>query len=300
MSRRKFSNPDLMTIEEFTLLKYNQIELIKFLQSYFLLPNGPICCNLTMQLKPRSGVVDKFAFRCRLCKKFQSIRIGSYFENSKLSLHQCLMLIVFYCEKLTNQNFLCKILKISSYSTIVDWKSFIRDVFIDWVLENSEKIGAPGMVVQVDETLFCKRKYGVGRILQNQDLWVVGGIDEAGKVFMEVTYRRNRTVLKDILVRNICQDSIVVTDGWGGYNGIEDEFLHEVVIHADQFVNSRGYHTNRIESTWGACKRLFRNNTNKQREMIFGYLCEYVFRKNFKGNMIANTFASISQKYPLL
>lgn len=228
-----------------------------------------------------------------------SIRKGTFFEKSKLKLHAILMIIGYYSEGVTSQRFLMKQIGIITPQTIVDWKSFVRDVFINYVLNHSNMIGGPNIIVQVDECLLCKRKYRVGRILINQDLWIVGGIDSNGGVFMELTTVRSREVLRDIIVRNVIPGSILVTDGWGGYNGLENEYLRQVVIHQHQFVNAEGYHKNQIEATWGACKRLFRKNTNKRREMMFSYLCEYIFRKTFPDNTMAQTFLFISVMYPL-
>lgn len=231
--------------------------------------------------------------------RYKSIRFGTFFSNSKLTLYQILTLLVYSAEGITKQDILKKQLDINSNNTVVDWKCFIRDIYINYQLNVSGPIGGSGVVVQVDECLICKRKYGVGRILINQDLWIVGGIDELGNVFMELTIRRNRQILGDIIRRNILPGSIVVTDGWGGYNGIEDDYIRQIVIHEHEFVNAQGFHTNRIESTWGACKRLFRGNTNKKRELMFGYICEYMFRKRFKDRILSNLFSTIIQMYPL-
>lgn len=42
--------------------------------------------------------------------------------------------------------------------TLVDWHSFCREVAIDTVMENSEKIGGKGVIVEIDESKFGKRR----------------------------------------------------------------------------------------------------------------------------------------------
>lgn len=291
---------DSIKIDEFSSLKNNNIVLIKFLQRVGLLPKSIICCQVACHnITSNNSKIDNYCFRCLTCRKFHSIRKGTFFKNSKLSLYQILMLSVYYSEGLSNQELLKKQFDIKSNSTIVDWKSFIRDVFINHQILHSNMIGGPGVVVQIDESLMCKRKYGVGRILINQDLWIVGGIDDQGNMFMEITNRRTKSILRDIISRNVVPGSIVVTDGWKGYNGIEDDYLRQIVVHDNSFVNAEGYHTNRIEATWGACKRLFRHVTNKKRELVFSYLCEYMFRHQFKGIILSRLFYTISLIYPL-
>lgn len=254
-----------MKLSELSLLKYDQAYLIKFLMHHNLISKGPNCCNQIMRLTPRSDRSDKFAFRCSVCRRRQSIRIGSFFESSNLTLFQIFMIIIMCADDQNTTKFIKNELDIISNSTVTDWKNFLRDVYINYINDRNEQIGGEGTVVQIDECLICRRKYGVGRILINRDVWVVGGIDDTGRVFMEITERRNRQVLSDIIRRNVAPGSIVVTDGWGGYRDVQDDYLHQVVIHEHQFVNGEGYHTNRIEGTWSACKRLFRKVTNKKK-----------------------------------
>ena len=58
-----------------------------------------------------------------------------------------------------------------SLHTVVDWNSYLRDVCA-WKLEqNLESIGGPGMTVEIDESLFSKRKNNAGRVLPTMGLW---------------------------------------------------------------------------------------------------------------------------------
>lgn len=250
-----------------------------------------------MNMVKRSANLDGVAFRCTICFKFKSIRTGTFFELSKLTLYQIFAFIFMYCRGMSNQNLMKTELNVSA-PTVVNWKNFVRDVHINHIINNNSKIGGAHMYVQIDESICSKRKYGVGRILVNQDLWIVGGIDEAGNIFMEITERRNKQTLADIITRNVEPGSIIQTDGWAAYRGIERyNYVHEVVIHDRNFVSESGVHTNRIESTWGACKRLFSHIRNKQRDMIFGYLAEYVFKKKFEGSLMLETIREICRIY---
>ncbi|KII74651.1 hypothetical protein RF11_00730 [Thelohanellus kitauei] len=116
---------------------------------------------------------------------------------------------------------------------------------------------------------------------------------------MKLTVIRNRDALKEIIRRNVAPGSIIFTDGFEGYDGFKNEYVREVVIHEHEFVNADGFHTQRIEATCGACKRLFRINTNRKRELMFSYLCEYVFRKKFPKDTLAGALLVVSLMYPL-
>ncbi|KII71908.1 hypothetical protein RF11_13673 [Thelohanellus kitauei] len=185
--------------DELAHYKFKRSGLIEFLQTHLLLPKFPLCCGQTMKLAIRSSVIDGHAFRCLVCRTFSSIRKGTFFDKFKLSLYQIVMLLAHYCEGIHSQNFLIKQLEIGYRQTVVDWKSFVRYIFINHVLNHSSQIGGHGIVVQVDESLLCKRNYGVGRILTNEVLWIVGGMDDTAAVFMDLMVIQRRNALEEII-----------------------------------------------------------------------------------------------------
>ena len=54
--------------------------------------------------------------------------------------------------------------KLASQTT-VDWASFCRQVCIDAVITQVQPIGGPGKIVEIDESLFGKKKYGKGKMM---------------------------------------------------------------------------------------------------------------------------------------
>ena len=66
---------------------------IQYLQSNGLLPNPktcPVCStantNVDMVLESRDDVSDKYRWRCTCCQKRISLRDGTFFSKSRLSL----------------------------------------------------------------------------------------------------------------------------------------------------------------------------------------------------------------------
>ncbi|KAF0991727.1 LOW QUALITY PROTEIN: hypothetical protein HZS_7493 [Henneguya salminicola] len=97
-------------------------------------------------------------------------------------------------------------------STVLDYKKFVRDVFIGYFLIHQEIIGGPSIFVQIDESVMCKRRYNVGRILRTQDQWIGGGVDSMGNVFFELTTQRNAETLELIILQHVAPVPIISTE----------------------------------------------------------------------------------------
>ena len=74
------------------------------------------------------------------------------------------------------------------------------------------------------------------------------------------------------------------TDGWKGYSGLHQYYIHQVIDHAEKYVDGQ-IHTNSIENFWSLLKRGI-NGTYVSVEPfhLFRYLDEQSFRFNNRGN----------------
>ena len=61
----------------------------------------------------------------------------------------------------------------ASEATVVQWFQWFRESCSHWLVNHCEKIGGPGVIVQIDESLIVKSKYGRGHELEQR--WVFGG-----------------------------------------------------------------------------------------------------------------------------
>jgi hypothetical protein len=80
----------------------------------------------------------------------------------------------------------------------------------------------------------------------------------------------------------VLHGSTVHTDELHGYKGLEDDFTHEVVNHAETYV--RGHvHTNGMENFWSVLKRTIKGTyVNVEPFHLFRYLDEQAFRFNLR------------------
>jgi transposase-like protein len=247
----------------------NQHQLIVWLQQIGLLGDfSGLCseCSLGRLSLNKSSKNDLFVYRCtnRDCNKKKSIRSDSWFAQSHLSIAQIIKFTYYWVYKLP-QEFVSIQLGLGSDHTMVDWYNFAREVCISVLEQDSEVIGGPGIVVEIDESKFGKRKYNRGRRVDG--CWVFGAIErESKKCFFTTVQKRDADTLIPIIRQNIRPGSIIHSDCWKAYCSLEREgYTHFTVNHSEEFVNSAtGANTQVIESTWHALKRsLPKNGTQK-------------------------------------
>ena len=81
---------------------------------------------------------------------------------------------------------------------IVNWRNYVRDIFAEYFIRHPLRIGGPGHTVEIDESLFARRKANVGRLVTPQ--WVFGGIDvETKHGFLVPVPQRDAATLLPIL-----------------------------------------------------------------------------------------------------
>lgn len=159
------------------------------------------------------------------------------------------------------------------------------------VVGNDGPIGGPGKEVEIDECLFVKRKYHVGRVLRGQS-WVLGGVVRGSNVhFMEFVPDRTINTMIPILARRIASGSIVHSDRYATYTNLPAKLAeygvlieHRTVNHSTNFVDpDTGSHTQSIEGLWSTIKRSIRKRGTNHGSLTGTYLKvnEASYRKMF-------------------
>ena len=105
-------------------------------------------------------------------------------------------------------------------NTVVDWNNFLREICAADLLANPIAIGGPNTTVEVDESLFTRRKNHQGRQLPPQ--WVFGGIcRETRECFMYTVLDRRAATLLPIIQGSIRPGTTIMSDMWAAYGGIQ-------------------------------------------------------------------------------
>ncbi|GFT39876.1 mitotic-spindle organizing protein 2A [Trichonephila clavipes] len=262
-------------------------------------------CKKNMRLQERKGTVDGYEWRCRNQSKdnrhdvVRSVRKGTWFSESKLAITIILRLTRYWFGKSMNA-FVVNDLKVNK-NTVVDWYMFCREVCMLACVKESEKLGGVGEIVEIDESLFGKMKYGKGRRVNGK--WVFGGVQsESNKCFFRVVESRTKEELLKVIHEWILPGTTIISDCWKAYDCLSDEgYVHLRVNHSLTFVDPEtGAHTNSIEGTWSAIKKgLHKAHAKGQFD---SYLAEYMWRRSNGHELVDENFhkflASIARVYP--
>ena len=137
------------------------------------------------------------------------------------------------------------------------------------------------MTVEIDESMFVKRKHEVGRMVHEQ--WVFGGIcRETRECFLYAVPDRRAVTLMPIIRQSIRPGTQIISDCWRAYRALDHDnsYTHLAVNHKENFVDPRtGANTQLAECNWNVAKAGNRARWGTHRQMLDSYLCEFMWRR---------------------
>ncbi len=217
----------------------------------------------------------------------QSVWKGSFFDGFRGGKHKLMEFLYHWLIGGTNKSIGLH----SGWSRVKvqRWEQAVRDLVATVVKEDHQMIGGEGVVVEIDESKFGKRKYNKGHRVEGA--WVFGGVELTPdrKCFAVVVPDRKRETLLPIIKAHIKPGSIIRSDFWKAYDIIPFEkgfdYVHEKVNHSKHYVDPEtAVHTNTIEGTWHGIKRqtpVRRRNRKDIQRCLF----EFIWRRRNSGNL---------------
>ena len=291
MPRKSLSESGMCDLKFlFGLSERGKLDVIQFCREKGMISSEYECpdCGREMRLVEYKEGVDGYRWRCDWSKEGKrhvvnrSIRGGSWFERSKLGMDDILILTYGWVEKFTNGQ-LARMARVSS-NTATDWCNFCREVCMGICLEESVSIGGEGTTVEIDESMFGKRKHHRGKPVKGR--WVFGGVQRGSdECFFEVVKERTKETLLEVIKRRILPGTTVISDCFASYKCLQDEgYKHYAVNHKVTFKDPvTGAHTNTIEGSWSWIKRQLRGK-RPVNGPFDPYLAEFMWRKRHKND----------------
>ena len=193
---------------------------------------------------------------------------GSFLSGIHLKGWKLILLVNHWLQKIWNRYTVIKCLCLSP-NTSIDWRSFCSEVTEHW-FGNQEAVGGPGVVVEIDESQFGKRKYQCGRV--SSEIWVFGGTEGESKKNFVIslieligTHRDVETLLP-LIQKYILPGSIIISYCWRAYSKIKDlGYDHSQINHSENFVDpsNADTHTQSTERFWRDLKEWMKRPGNK-------------------------------------
>src|SRR5580704_1061741 len=125
---------------------------------------------------------------------------------------------------------------------------------------------------------------------------VMGLLDrKTKKIRLRHVANTQRETLQGVVREYIEGGSYVFSDAWVAYNGLDREYIHLVIDHAETYVNGN-VHTNGIENFWSLLKRGLKGTyISVEPFHLFRYLDEQAFRFNERKQDDGGRFVSAMQ-----
>jgi IS1 family transposase len=192
--------------------------------------------------------------------------------------------------------------------TSIQWYQYFRDICSFKVLDAASvnQLGGPGHIVEIDESLFFKRKYNVGHNVEKH--WIFGAYDlTTKKGYLTRVEDRTANTLVPLIQTWVAPGSTIHSDQWASYTSLSNlGYIHSTVNHTTNFVDPEtGATINHVESFWCRMKRKLKFVFGSQGDMKWSRLDEAVYREyyDFKNKDLWHNFnmflGHINDRYPL-
>jgi transposase len=255
-------------------------------------PGGVTYCSDCERDRKLYRVSGRKAYVCEVGHQFYPLA-GTIFQKSTTPLH-----IWFYAMYQMGSTRCGISAKQIQRETGVTYKTAWRMFKQIRSLLSETDMQLEGSSVEMDESYFgAKRKRGNKRgrpsPSDSSKTCVVGIVERGigtGRVVATVASDATKATLRGIAVERILPESVVFTDEYASYNGLEQEgYTHRRINHSAGVYVSGDVHTNTIEGFWSLVKRGIGGvYHNVGRNYLQTYLDEYSFRYNRRdsGNLI--------------
>jgi transposase-like protein len=251
-------------------------------------PDRVVCCPRCQSDKV-SFLATRKLWECKGCKvkKQFSVRVGTIFEDSPISLGKwwCAIWLI---SNAKNGISSCELHRALGVTQKTAWFMLQR---IRLALQNGSIVKIGGHV-EADETFIGgkarnmhagkRRAKGTGPVAMTPVMGLLerNTAKRSSRVVLKVVDNTRKPELQGQVRKYVLKGAEVHTDALKSYDGLSDEYTHNVIDHADCYVKGH-VHTNGLENFWSLLKRTIKGTyVSVEPFHLFRYLDEQAFRFN--------------------
>jgi transposase-like protein len=235
--------------------------------------------------KRHSFLQTRLMWKCLDCKKQFSVKVGTIFAESPIGLDKwlCAMWMLANCKNGVSSYEIARALQVTQKTA---WFMLHR---IRYAIHHGTFNKMTG-TVEADESFIGGKARNMhadkraekihGRGPEGKAI-VFGLLDrETGKVRTSVVSSRRKHHLHREIRETVATGSALYTDALKSYDGLDSEYAHKVVDHAEAYVDG-AVHTNRLENFWSLLKRAIKGTyVSVEPFHLYRYLDVQSFRFN--------------------
>ncbi|XP_014783957.1 uncharacterized protein LOC106879049 [Octopus bimaculoides] len=269
---------------------------ITWLAKYKLISNSVICsvCGNPCTINVIKRSIDGIRWRCPQHNFSRSIRKGSFFEKSHLSLTTFIWLMYMWSRDYQHTEMTHET-NVNKNST-TDMFRLIRELLERFLEDHPTELGddppeiggfdlqtGEPKVVEIDVTKCVKSKRNEKK--HKKEFWIFGGIERGtDKCFLVPIEYQNKEAFEAAIIRWILPGTHIVSDIWAEYLQIDQIqqgiYTHEYVDYNEP--EDIEIHMKNIDRMW---LRVKKHCQRKRRTFLFqSLLTEMMWRSHFKNN----------------
>lgn len=272
-------------------LWHDDAACVKFFQKHGLLRDTMECpqCNTGMVIEKTDTCQDQSRFRCqgKECRITMTVRKGSLFERSHLSLPQLVTILYGWALELPQRQVAYE--GCVTERVVGEWYARLREICATYVARTRCKVGSNSCTISIDENAMTHRPKASNRRARStpgSQVWLFGGIcNEHREIFLELVPTetgRTATTMLRLIKENIAPGATIWSDEFASYKRIDQQgmgWTHRTVKHLSHYkCPVWGTCTNPVENLWRQSKAGIRKKNGVTRERIESYLKEFEFR----------------------
>lgn len=258
-------------------------------------PNGSTCPRC--QSPEHRFIKTRSLWECKSCRKQYSVKVGTIFEDSAVSLDKwlCAIWMIVNAKNGVSSYEVARSLGVTQKTAwfmmhrirLALQKGSLDRKLIGEVEVDETYIGGEARNMHVDKRIKLRRNEGFFR-----KAVVVGMLERKGEVRTAMLARASGKLLETAIKEHVVPGSVLYSDQWRGYQQVGQDYAHNVINHAETYVKGN-VHTNSIENFWSLLKRGIKGTyVSVEPFHLFRYLDEQSFRFNTRKDNDQGRFMS--------